>query len=288
MADWQPLPNAPRLSPAVWAETLDGGQAFRWNWQADAQAYLGIWRQHVVQLRLAPDEALHWRALTPHTTAADVADYLALDVDFAALTDALPWRSDPVLAAAITRWPGLRLLRQPLEEALLGFLCSATKRIPQIKLGLEALAEGFGQALAGGYHALPTWEELARATEAELRATGIGYRAKNLHQTAHFLRAHPGYLEALADLAYPAAHQHLLALPGVGPKVADCVLLFGAQRYEAFPVDTWILQTMGRHYALEGWKPEQIAHFGRVHYGSAAGLAQQYLFAGARRGKNAE
>ncbi|MDP0500205.1 MAG: DNA glycosylase [Verrucomicrobiota bacterium JB022] len=287
MPDWQPLPQSPAFEPAVWAETLDGGQAFRWNRLPDGHAWRGIWSQHAVELRLDPAAKVEWRALTPATTAADIASYLALDVDFAAMADALPWRSDPVLAAAKARWPGLRLLRQPLGEALLGFQCSATKRIPQIKLGLDAIARQFGRDLGHGCHALPTWAELATVDEAALRATGIGYRAKNLHLTALFLQEHPGYLEAVETLPYPAAHAHLLALPGVGPKVADCVLLFGGQRYEAFPVDTWILQTMAAHYRLDGWKPEQIAHFGRVHFGPAAGLAQQFLFAGARRGKGA-
>ena len=75
----------------------------------------------------------------------------------------------------------------------------------------------------------------------------------------------------------------LAKLPGVGEKVADCVLLFGAGRLEAFPVDVWILKTMARRYGLEDWKPAPLAQFGRVHFGPLAGLAQQYLFAWERR-----
>lgn len=78
---------------------------------------------------------------------------------------------------------------------------------------------------------------------------------------------------------YAEAKARLLELPGVGEKVADCVLLFGAGRLESFPVDTWIIKAMERRYGLAGWKPAQIAHFGRVHFGAQAGLAQQYLFA---------
>jgi N-glycosylase/DNA lyase len=77
----------------------------------------------------------------------------------------------------------------------------------------------------------------------------------------------------------------LTTLPGVGPKIADCVLLFGAANYEAFPVDTWILQAMAERYGLHGWSPVQVAQFGRAHFGRLAGLAQQFLFSGERKEK---
>ena len=84
-------------------------------------------------------------------------------------------------------------------------------------------------------------------------------------------------------MPYPAAKARLLELPGVGEKVADCVLLFGAGKLEAFPVDTWVLKSLARRYGLDDWKPAQVAHFGRTHFGPLAGLAQQYLFAWERK-----
>ena len=84
-------------------------------------------------------------------------------------------------------------------------------------------------------------------------------------------------------MAQDSAKARLMELPGVGEKVADCVLLFGAGRLEAFPVDTWILKSLARRYHLTGWKPAQVAHFGRTHFGPLAGLAQQYLFAWERK-----
>ena len=111
----------------------------------------------------------------------------------------------------------------------------------------------------------------------------LGFRARYIHQTAQFIVAHPGWLEETEQLPYPQAKERLCSLPGVGEKVADCVLLFGAGRMEAFPVDVWIIKSMALRYGLEGWKPAQIAHFGRTHFGPFAGLAQQYLFAWERR-----
>jgi len=86
-------------------------------------------------------------------------------------------------------------------------------------------------------------------------------------------------LEETETLPYTEAKARLMSLPGVGEKVADCVLLFGAGKLEAFPVNVWILKTMERRYGLVGWKPAQVAQFGRAHFGPLAGLAQQYLFA---------
>jgi N-glycosylase/DNA lyase len=221
--------------------------------------------------------------------------------------DALPWRSDPPLAACLNAWSGLRLLRQPFGETLLCFLCSATKQIVQIKQMAELLAARFGAPIcrAGSpavslpnrpnpamfdeaayntdpHHRLPTWPELAAASEADLRACALGFRARFISQTAQFLAVHPGWLEETERLPYAGAKERLCALPGVGEKIADCVLLFGAGRHEAFPVDVWIVKAMARCYGLGGWTPAPVAHFGRVHFGTGAGLAQQYLFAAER------
>jgi N-glycosylase/DNA lyase len=281
----------------VLAETLDGGQAFRWRRQPD-DTWLGLWSDRVVRIRHAATGQIEWcgpAGREPATTEA-LRMYFATDRDFASLADTLPWRSDPHLAACLAAFPGLRILRQPFGETLLGFLCSATKQIVQIKQMLVLLAERHGAA--GGrewetgapsrpsprtLHRLPTWPELALIPESELRACLLGFRARYIAETARFLAAHPGWLEETEAAPYAAAKERLCSLPGVGEKVADCVLLFGAGRLEAFPVDVWILKTLARRYGLEGWKPAQLVQFGRVHFGPLAGLAQQYLFAWERR-----
>ena len=300
-SDWQLIPVSPPFSATTLAETLDGGQAFRWNRQADG-TWLGIWGNCAARLRLNGDGLLEWSAPaeTAERVAAALPYYLALDVDYTAFLDALPWRSDPPLAASLDAWRGLRLLRQPFAETLLCFLCSATKQIVQIKQMAELLAARFGQQLVERvdlnalglarrdgdmpvlFHRLPTWPELAAASETDLRACALGFRARFISQTAQFLAAHPGWLDETERLTYAAAKERLCTLPGVGEKIADCVLLFGAGRHEAFPVDVWIVKAMARRYGLDGWTPAQVAHFGRVHFGPGAGLAQQYLFAAER------
>ena len=291
---WCALPGwAPAAD--VLRETLDGGQAFRWR-EHDG-VWTGHWSAHVVQLRLT-DGLLRWRG-TPGTAVADLHRYLAHDADWAALTDSLPWRSDPHLARCIAAFPGLRILRQPFGETLLGFLCSATKQIVQIKQMVALLAERHGSphcragspnpALAAFGDAalqpnrLPTWPELATIPEKDLRACLLGFRARYISETAQFLATRPGWLDETEALPYAAAKARLMELPGVGEKVADCVLLFGAGKLDAFPVDTWVLKSLARRYGLDGWKPAQVAHFGRTHFGPLAGLAQQYLFSWERK-----
>ncbi|MGA3006498.1 MAG: DNA glycosylase [Opitutaceae bacterium] len=297
--DWQPLPVTPPPDPTLLAEILDGGQAFGWHPAAESSAaggqiWRGGWAGYVAELGLN-DGRLLWRApraIDPSVGPA-LHDYFAADCDWKALADSLPWRSDAHLARCLAAFPGLRILRQPLGETLLHFLCSATKQIVQIKQMSALLAQRHGQPrfqlstfhspLSTSCHRLPTWAELAEVSEAELRRCLLGFRARFIHQTARFLAAHPGWLEATAARPYAEAKAGLCELPGVGEKIADCVLLFGAGRLEAFPVDVWILKTLASRYGLQGWKPAQVAHFGRAHFGPLAGLAQQYLFAFERR-----
>lgn len=278
-SDWKPLSGAAIVSPATLAELVDGGQAFRWNQEAGG-GWRGIWGDCVARLQLDADGALRWSA--PEALAPRVASALPAYLfghNTPAALDALPWRSDPHLARCLATFPGLTILRQPLGETLLGFLCSATKQIVQIKQMVALLAERHGAPLAPNLNRLPTWAELAAISEAELRLCLLGFRARYIHQTAQFIAAHPGWLEEIETLPYAEAKARLVQLPGVGEKVADCVLLFVAGKLEAFPVDTWIIKAMARRYGLDGWTPAQVAHFGRAHFGSYAGLAQQYLFA---------
>ncbi len=289
--DWQPLVLSSAPDAAVLAETIDGGQAFRWQREpADSggafshrEMWRGQWDRHIARLRLDTQGGLQWSAADAATGPA-LQSYLDGNGDPRALADTLPWRSDAHLARCIAAFPGLRILRQPFGETLLGFLCSATKQIVQIKQMMALLAARHGapvveQMGADVPHRLPTWTEIAAVPEAELRGCLLGFRARYIHETAQFIAAHPGWLEETEALPYAEAKARLISLPGVGEKVADCVLLFGAGKLEAFPVDVWILKTMERRYGLEGWKPAQVAQFGRAHFGPLAGLAQQYLFA---------
>lgn len=278
---WHKWVDAPPFTRASFQETIDGGQAFRW--QRIEDFFEGRWGSHVVRLRYV-DGVVYFATPDASDPTRALHDYFASDLDFPELTDALPFRSDSVLATAIRSFPGLRILRQPFAETLFCFLCSSTKQIPQIKAICETVASDLGEPLADGSHALPTWEAIAAAGEERLRAAKLGYRARYIHQTARFLAENPGWLAVTEAAPTDEARIRLLELPGVGRKIADCVLLFGAGRLEAFPIDTWVEKILIRAYGLQSWKLNQLQDFARIHYGDAAGYAQQYLFAAARAG----
>jgi len=281
---WQVWEDAPSFTPTSFAETIDGGQAFRW--QRIDQFYEGRWGRNALRLRYIDERVEYARPKETDPTFAEesLRTYFACDTDFSQLTDALPWRNDPVLATAIEHYGGLRILRQPFAETLFCFLCSSTKQIPQIKAICEAVALDLGEPLADDSHALPSWAAIAEGGEERLRAAKLGYRARYIYQTACFLVKHPGWLEATEAAPTAEARARLLELPGVGRKIADCTLLFGAGRLEAFPIDTWVEKILTRAYQLEGWKLPQLQDFARIHFGTTSGYAQQYLFAAARAG----
>lgn len=281
---WRPLRLAEDVPAASLAEQLDGGQSFRWRPTPDG-AWVGVFGRTVAMLRAGKD-GLEWRGLKGAAgTEPALLAYLDAEGAQARLSADLPWRSDAVLRSAREVFPGLRILRQDPHETLIGFLCSSNKRILQIRVMVASLAEQLGEPLGAGFHALPTWAALAAADDAVLKACALGYRAAFLRGTAQRLLARPHWAEEFAALDTPALLAELQSLPGVGPKVAACVALFGFGRLESFPVDTWVVQALGDAYGLRGWKPAPLEQFGRAHFGSAAGLAQQYLFSAARHGK---
>ena len=276
---WEFLPGNFPFDQRTLGETLVGGQAFRWYYQPRGKSWIGIWGTTVIGLRLAGEGRLEVQRRCK-TTKEEIVHYLGTD-RLAPLIATLPCNADPVLERLRQRWSGLSILRQPPGETLLSFICSSNKQILQIRAMLHKLSLRFGEPIAGTpFRSLPTWERLAQVSEEGLRSCALGYRARHVAGTAAFLAGEPGYLDTVHSLPLEEARSALLRLPGVGPKVADCILLFGYGRMEAFPVDTWIAKLMVQHYPeLAAWKRPQIATFARLHFGRAAGLAQQWLFA---------
>lgn len=277
---WRLLRLRQPMGDRVMAEALDGGQSFRWR--EEGGAWTGVFGRQVARVR-AHAKGVEW-CQPDHLPGIEsaLASYLDAEGDQARLADDLPWRSDAFLREAMGRFPGLRILGQEPDEALLGFLCSSNKQIVQIRRMVSALAETLGEEVAPGFRTLPSWQRLAKAGEAQLRGCGLGYRAAFVQGTAARLAENPGWPRDLAGKSTAEAEAWLAELPGVGPKVASCVALFGLGRLDAFPVDTWIGKILTEGYGLGGWRTEALARFGRAHFGPAAGLAQQFLFARAR------
>jgi len=189
------------------------------------------------------------------------------------------------MLAALAFCRGLRMIRQPAWECLATFITSSMKQVTHIRQMSTALRARFGTAVRGtDLRAYPTPRALASATEVELRACGLGYRAKNLHATAQRVASGEANLEKMRELGDAELRDALCELPGVGRKVANCVMLFGFERLSAFPVDTWIERIMKRHYWRGRKKPTPLALEKKLasRFGPHAGYAQQYLFHHAR------
>ena len=188
------------------------------------------------------------------------------------------------MRAAVAACHGLRLLRQDPWECLASFILSSTKQIAQIQQIVALLCERYGQPLAVApgqppSYAFPTPGRLARVTEAELRACKMGFRAPYLLATASLIAGGQFELARLGQLPVETARAELMKLPGVGRKIADCVLLFAYGFQSAFPVDVWVLKALRRlYFPRKHVSLGSLHHFAASHFGPWAGYAQQYLF----------
>ena len=259
--------------------TLSSGQAFRW--QAVEGEWEGVIRGHWVSLKPVPGGIVA-RTARPVTDWDWLRDYLRADEDLNSVVSHFP--RDPAIHAALAACPGLRLLRQDPWECLASFILSSTKQIVQIQQIVAKLCERWGEAIptADGdrlAYAFPSAETVAALEETDLRECKMGFRAAYLLQTARIIAEGKLDLEELSQLTVGTARERLESLPGVGPKIADCVLLFGYGFQEAFPVDVWILKALQQLYFPKRQVTlRQMREFSRGHFGRFAGYAQQYLF----------
>ncbi len=187
---------------------------------------------------------------------------------------------------------GLRIIRQPKWECLATFICSSMKQVAHIRQISLALRERFGAQRRIGTHiayTFPSPRRLARASEKELLECKLGYRAKNLRETARLVSSGEADLEAWSVLSDADLRKHLCALPGVGPKIANCVMLFAYERLRAFPIDVWIERVLRQRYFSRRNKmtAQRLRQFSETYFGEHGGYAQQYLFHHARmNGRN--
>jgi N-glycosylase/DNA lyase len=209
-------------------------------------------------------------------------DYLDLGLDYGAVKRGLAAK-DPVIADAIRAGEGIRILKQDEWETLVSFIISQNNNIPRIKKCVESLCdlmgEPVGELRGRRFSSLPGWERLAEASEADLAPCRLGYRAKYLIETARSV-AEDGArkLYAAKDAELGEAREYLLSLCGVGPKVANCILLFSMRKHESFPIDVWVRRVMSALYGMPENDMKAMAAFAEAHFGEWGGIAQQYLF----------
>lgn len=261
------------------ASTLSSGQAFRWR-QLD-QSSIGVIGRHWV--RLSSD-----RTSIIAETAEVVSDwswlteYLQIETDLGPILRGFP--DDEPMRAAINACRGLRLLQQDPWECLASFICSSTKQIVQIQQIVSLLCERFGERVTtppgdAPAHAFPPATALARVSEVELRACKMGFRAPYLLKAAQQVAQGELDLASLHEMPVELARERLIQLPGVGRKIADCVLLFACGFQSAFPVDVWVMKALRElYFRRRQVKLKRLHRFSAEYFGPHGGYAQQYLF----------
>jgi len=270
------------------AKTLDSGQVF--HWEKIGKGFVGtigdcaIYIERngsVLGVRNGGTPARSPRRPLPEI----ITRYFALDHPLAEICASFP--DDPVMNAARQFCLGLRIIRQPKWECLATFICSSMKQVAHIRQISLALRRRFGGRRKVGDHVVYTFplpQRIARASEKDLRECALGYRAKNLLATARLVSSGECDLESWSALSDPDLREKLCALPGVGAKIANCVMLFAYERLRAFPIDVWIERVLKQKYFPRKKKVTDLwlREFSQRYFGEHGGYAQQYLFHHAR------
>ncbi len=267
-------------------QTLACGQVFRWDLSAAGWWY-GVVNDKVIKIRQDGPTLAFEGADT-----AFIRQYFSLDLDITKVIKNID--QDPFIHTAIKRCSGLRLVRQPPWECLISYICSTNSNIPTIRRRIASIAEQFGKAIefeGKTYHTFPEPASISCGGDDGLTICKLGYRQPYVFRTSCSIENEKQWEETLFSLPYEDARKELMQLHGVGPKAADCILLFAFQKYEAFPVDVWIRRIMQQNYlpaldlaaGLTNRDYDTIRRFGREHFGEYCGYAQEYLFA-AREG----
>jgi N-glycosylase/DNA lyase len=256
------------------AKSLNSGQVFHWT--QHGKGFVGAIDQKPCYLEQSGNHLLVSSELI-----SQARHYLALDHRIDEIHGTFP--NDPTLSAAARYAAGVRILRQPMWECLATFLTSALKQVAHIRSISLMVRERYGRKLevAGTtVFSYPDPEVLTRLTIDDLRACRLGFRAANLLAAARMVAGGQIDLNGLTKLSSDEIRTVLRRFPGVGDKIANCVLLFAFGRLEVMPIDVWIARVLREKYFPEKSKlrPVDLAEFCRQYFGPYAGYAQQYLF----------
>lgn len=274
------IKNAESFEPT---HIFECGQCFRWNKEDDG-SYTGVVGNNILNVKKNENEVTI-TGLCSEEIEELCKKYFDLETDYEAIKEKLS-KIDDNLKTSIEYGKGIRILRQDTWEALISFIISANNNIPRIKGIIERISKKYGKIIkwqGKEYYTFPTPEELSKASVADLRKLGLGFRDTRVFETTRLVNTKQidiYELEKIIDIK--KLREELLKYPGVGPKVADCIMLFSMRRFEVFPIDVWVRRVMTELYFENETKIEpnnkQILKYAEETFGNLAGLAQQYLF----------
>ncbi|MCC3870132.1 DNA-3-methyladenine glycosylase family protein [Terrisporobacter mayombei] len=262
---------------------FDCGQCFRWLKEEDS-SYTGVVQGRVINVKKENDLIIF-----DNTNKEDFDniwfDYFDLGRDYSEIKNELKIM-DEYLEKATEFGQGIRILQQDGWEMLISFIISANNRIPMIQRAINNLSERYGK-FVGEYrgkkhYAFPTPEELSQASVEDIRACQTGFRDKYIKSVVDYVSENNEDVLSYRELNTDECINELVRFNGVGPKVADCIALFGMQKYDTFPVDVWVKRVMEEFYVEENLSLPKIRKFALEKFGDLAGFSQQYLFYYAR------
>ena len=266
------------------ADIFDCGQCFRWNKQEDG-SYTGIFKDNAINVQKQGD-AVTFKGICNGNIKEIVEDYFDLNRNYENIKEKLS-KIDEHVKTSIEYGQGIRILNQDLWEMIISYIISANNNIPRIKLIIDRICKNYGNEIEWNgekYYTFPTPEELKNVTIENYRELGAGFRDIRLHETVHMV------LDKKVDLQQMhknpntlEVREQLLTLSGVGPKVADCILLFSTlKRFEVFPIDVWVRRVMNDLYIKKQDETKvnkkELEKLAQEKFGNLAGIAQQYLF----------
>lgn len=265
-------------------DIFDCGQCFRWNEQNDG-SYTGVFGENVLNVRKINNEII-FEGICKEDIKTTVETYFDLNRNYEEFKDKLS-KIDDNMKKSIEYGKGIRILNQDLWETIISFIISANNNIPRIKGIIERLSKKYGNEIeydGNKYYTFPTPKQLENVTIQEYRELGLGFRDVRLYETTHIILDKKVDLEEMQKNPNTMqVREQLLSLSGVGPKVADCILLFSTlKRFEAFPIDVWVRRVMNDLYIHNQDETKvnqkEIEKIAKEKFGDLAGLAQQYLF----------
>ncbi len=263
-------------------DIFECGQCFRWNEEPDG-SYTGIFGHNVLNVKEEKDIVI------TGICNGDIEDickyYFDLDRNYEEIKKTLSLVDDN-MKESIKYGEGIRILNQDLWEMIISFIISANNNIPRIKGIIERMSAKYGQEIkfrGTSYYTFPTIDELSQASVKDLKDLGLGFRDRYVYETTKKIKEGKINLENLKQEPTNEVRKQLLTLTGVGPKVADCIMLFSTlKRFDVFPVDVWVRRVMNDLYIHNEDETKvnkkQIQEIARDKFGALEGIAQQYLF----------
>lgn len=253
------------------------GQCFRWKKQNDG-SYTGVIKEGVINIKKENDTATICGEVVGNIEDIFYS-YFDMDTDYQKIKSIL-CENDANMKMASDYGYGIRILQQDTWEMVVSFIISAANNIPRISKTIENISREYGKMVefqGEVFYLFPTPEELSKAKIEDLRKLNLGFRDKYVYAVTQKIANGEVNLENLKNMSLKDAKKELMKLPGIGAKVADCILLFSMGKKEAFPVDTWIKKVMNELY-IESTNITKINEYALNKFGNYAGIAQQYLF----------